>query len=137
MYPKRKKLWRLWRAKPRAPHQLLITISCCWVYDKSWKSFWNTLFWGLLILEEESIMYLPQNSQIIFFSLFSCSCLFYFGFSLDSENWKHFVATVCESFQSGNQTWRMEDSLLWTSFPGFKNSPNEQTLCLRCCFILE
>ena len=35
---------------------------------------------------------------------------------VEFENWKSFVATVCESFQSGNQTWRTEDGLLWTSF---------------------
>ena len=32
------------------------------------------------------------------------------------ENWKRIVATVCESYQSSNQTWRTVDGLLWTSF---------------------
>jgi len=35
---------------------------------------------------------------------------------LKIKNWKHFVATVCESFQSSNQTWCTEDDLLWTFF---------------------
>jgi hypothetical protein len=50
------------------------------------------------------------------------SYFFYSNFNSDCikvkliKNWKRFVATVCESFQSSNQTWRMEDNLLWTSF---------------------
>ena len=32
------------------------------------------------------------------------------------ENWKRIVATVCESYQSSNQTWRTVDGLLWTFF---------------------
>ena len=28
------------------------------------------------------------------------------------KNWKCTVPTACESFQSGNQTWRMEGGLL-------------------------
>ena len=34
-------------------------------------------------------------------------------------NWKRFVATACESYQSGIQPWRMVDGLLWTFFIWF------------------
>ena len=36
----------------------------------------------------------------------------YYRKSNKTENWKRIVATVCESYQSSNQTWRTVDGLL-------------------------
>ena len=52
---------------------------------------------------------LPKNCQGV------APGLWWIGYT-DHLNWKRFVAAACESRQSGTQSWRTVDGLLWTFF---------------------
>ena len=57
----------------------------------------------------------PLQVRILTEYWLNCYCIrSYTATRCNSGSWKRFVATACESRQSGTQPWRTVDGLLWT-----------------------
>jgi len=67
---------------------------------------------GDIVWSTTDIDHHPQASILEIFFFIPFYIHFHSVATEGPSNWKHSVATACESFQSGIQTWRKEGGLL-------------------------